>query len=89
MSQVAWKLLTTAPDAPSADALLRWLADHGIVSKIVSDTSLLGEFQLCRIFVDETQARRAEWLMAQRNFSDEELTFLATGGAPSEESNQK
>jgi hypothetical protein len=88
VSKIVWKLLTTAPNAPSADALLRWLADHGVVSKIVSDTSLLGEFQLCRIFVEVTQAHRAQWLLAQRNFPDEELTFLATGGAAPEESGQ-
>ncbi len=87
MPKIAWKLLTTAPNAPSADALLRWLADHDVVSKIVSDTPLLGEFQLCQIFVDVRQAHRAHWLLAQRNFSDEELTYLATGGAAPEESN--
>jgi len=83
--QIAWQYLTTAPNAPSAHALLSWLADYGVVSKIISDTSLLGEFQLCRVFVDVTQAHRAQRLLAQRNFSDEELTFLATGGtAPGE-----
>jgi hypothetical protein len=83
--QTSWQFLTTAPNVPSAHALLSWLADYGVVSKMVSDTSLLGEFQLCRVFVEVTQAHRAQWLLAQRNFSDEELTFLATGGvAPGE-----
>ena len=82
---IAWQLLTTAPNVPSAHVHLRWLADHGVVGKIVVDTSLLGEFQLCRIFVDVMQAHRARWLLAQRNFSDEELLSLAIGGvAPGE-----
>jgi hypothetical protein len=86
--QITWQLLTTAPNAPSAHTLVSWLADYGVASKIVSDTSLLGEFQLCRVYIDVTQAHRAQWLLAQRNFSDEELTLLATGGAVPAESDQ-
>lgn len=74
-----WRLLTTAPNVPSAHALANSLAAYGVVSKIVSDTSLLGEWQLCRVFVDTVQVRRAQWLLAQNQFSDQELDFLATG----------
>jgi hypothetical protein len=88
VTQIAWQFLTTAPNAPSAHALVSSLAHNGVVSKIVSDTSLLGEFQLCRVFVDGTQLHRAQWLLAQRNFSDEELTFLATGGITPGDSDQ-
>jgi hypothetical protein len=81
MPQVIWQFLTTEPNTPSAQAMLSWLADHGVTAKVVSDTSLLGQFQLCLVFVDARQARRVHWLLAQRNFSDEELTVLATASA--------
>jgi hypothetical protein len=76
---IEWQLLTTAPNVPTAYALAGSLSDYGVISKISSDTALLGEWQICRVFVDAAQVRRAQWLMAQSQFSDEELTFLATG----------
>jgi hypothetical protein len=88
MPQIAWQLLTTAPNVPSAHALASSLSDYGVVSKIVSDTSLLGECQVCRVFVDAAQAHRAQWLLAQSQFSDDELTFLATGKPTPGESGQ-
>jgi hypothetical protein len=85
MTGIQWQLLTTAPNVPSAHALVSSLSAHGVVSKIVSDTSLLGEFQVCRVFIDAAQVHRAQWLLAQNDFSDEELSFLATGSlAPAE-----
>jgi hypothetical protein len=33
----------------------------------------------CRVVVDSTLAHRAQWAMSQGQFTDEELTFLATG----------
>ena len=77
--QIKWELLTIVPNAPLAHALVDSLAADGVVTKIVSDTTLLGEARTCRVFVDSTHIHRARWLLAQRNFSDEELVILATG----------
>ena len=74
-----WVHLTTSPDAPSAHALAQSLLSYGITCKVLSDTALLGEGRMCGLFVDSSQLRRAEWLLAQGRFSDAELTFLATG----------
>ena len=79
MSQSRWHVLTTAPDLPSAHALVETLMAQGIDSHVVPDSTLLGEAMPCRVVVDSTLARRARWVMSQGHFTDEELTFLATG----------
>jgi hypothetical protein len=71
--------LTTAPDLPSARALVEVLMAQGITSHVVPDSTLLGEALPCRVVVDSVQAHRAKWVMSQGQFSEEELTFLATG----------
>jgi hypothetical protein len=42
----------------------------------------MGEALPCRVMVEATLLHRAQWLMTQGQFTDDELTFLATG-APS------
>ena len=61
---------------------------RGRGSKVVSDTTLLGEGRACRVFVDITQIHRARWLQARADFSDEELTFLATRSLAPDEPEQ-
>jgi hypothetical protein len=79
MSQSRWHVLTTAPDLPSAHALVESLLAQGINSHVVPDSTLLGEAMPCRVVVDSSLAHRAQWVMSQGQFTDEELTFLATG----------
>jgi hypothetical protein len=79
MSQTKWHVLTTAPDLPSAHALVESLMAQGIASHVVPDSTLLGQALPCRVVVDATLAHRAKWVMSQSQFTDEELTFLATG----------
>ena len=55
------------------------LLAQGIDSHVVPDSTLLGEAMPCRVVVDSTLAHRAQWAMSQGQFTDEELTFLATG----------
>jgi len=43
MSQARWHVLTTAPDLPSAHALVETLMAQGIDSHVVPDSTLLGE----------------------------------------------
>ena len=52
---------------------------QGITSHVVPDSTLLGEAIPCRVLVDKALAHRAKWVMSQGQFTDEELTFLATG----------
>ena len=79
MSQSKWLLLTTAPDVPSAHALVEILMAQGIASHVVPDSTLLGQALPCRIMVDSAQLHRAKRVMWEGQFTDEELNFLATG----------
>jgi len=79
MSATEWCLLTTLPDLPSAQSLAEILIDDGVAARVMSDASVLGQAAPSRIYVDATHLHRARWFMAQRQFTDEELEFLATG----------
>ena len=79
MSQSRWQVLTTAPDLPSAHALVEALMAQGIASHVVPDSTLLGQALPCRVMVDSALVHRAQRVMSQGQFTDEELTLLATG----------
>jgi hypothetical protein len=79
VSETEWRLLTTLPDLPSAQSLAEVLMDDGIVARVMSDASVLGQAAPSRIYVDATHLYRARWFMDQRQFTDEELAYLATG----------
>ena len=78
VSATEWRLLTTLPDLPSAQSLAEVLMDDGIVARVMSDASVLGQAAPSRIYVDATHLVRARWFMTQQ-FTDEELAYLATG----------
>jgi hypothetical protein len=88
MSQPKWHVLTTAPDLPSGRALVESLLAQGIDSHVVPDSTLLGEAMPCRIVVDAALAHRAQWVLSQGQFTDEELTFLATGEVSCDDSKE-
>jgi hypothetical protein len=79
MAETEWRLLTTLPDLPSAQSLAEVLMDDGIVARVMSDASVLGQAAPSRIYVDATHLHRARWFMTERQFTDEELAYLATG----------
>jgi hypothetical protein len=78
----AWQLLITLSDMPSGQAFADVLAADGVAVRLDSDASVLGQAAPCRIYVDATQLRQARWALSQRKFSDDELTYLATGELP-------
>ena len=78
-SNLAWDVVATFSDAPSAQALAVLFRGEGVPAEVVSDTALLGEARRCEIRVPSDLAHRARWLMSQALFTDAELTFLATG----------
>lgn len=71
--------MATFSDVPSAQALATLFRAEGVPVEVVSDSSLLGEARCCEIRVPSELAHRARWLMSQAEFTDAELTFLATG----------
>jgi hypothetical protein len=78
-SNLAWEIVATFSDIPSAQALVSLFRAEGVPAEVVSDTSLLGQARHCEVRVSPVLAHRARWLMSQGQFTDAELAFLATG----------
>jgi hypothetical protein len=78
-SDLAWEVVATLPDVASAHVLATMIRGEGVPAMVVTDSSLLGEARRSEVRVPTGMARRAHWLMSQAQFTDAELTFLATG----------
>jgi len=78
-SDLAWEVVATLPDVASAHVLATMIRDEGVPAIVVTDSSLLGEARRSEVRVPPGMARRAHWLVSQAQFTDAELTFLATG----------
>ena len=85
MRETGWRLLTTLTDLPSAHLLAQMLAGEGIAVRIASDAGVLGQAAPSRIYVSAIQLHRARFLLAQRDFTDEELAALSGPEAPGDE----
>lgn len=79
-----WQLLTTFSDVPSASVFAQALEAENVGVRVVSDANVLGQAAPCRIYVERAHLHRARWAMAQRDFSDDELTWLSSAEAPAE-----
>jgi len=88
LPQRSWQVLVTVYDTASAAALSDQLRSEGVPSVLKSDSSLLGEARRCDILVAPEMLHRAKWIMAQSVVSEAELTYLATGELPSDDSQQ-
>ena len=78
-----WELFKTVDDRGTAEMLAELFKSNGIPTRIdygALETGMDG----VRIFVSSELAHRARWLLADQEFSDEELTYLATGKLPNE-----
>jgi hypothetical protein len=78
-SKQDWETVVYLTDVPVAEVLAQRLADEGVLSRVVSDPPLLGEGRNCAVQVPSELAHRARWLLAQAQFTDAELNYLATG----------
>jgi hypothetical protein len=74
-----WQAVACLSDVPSAQVLAQRLIFEGVPARVMSDPQLLGEGRSCEVQVPSVLAHRARWLMSQAQFTDAELTFLATG----------
>ena len=79
MSETKWQLLTTAPNIPAAHALETLLKGRGVDCRLESDMPLLGEGMPCAVMVEASLLHRAKYVLAEADFTDAELDFLATG----------
>lgn len=84
MSDSQWQPVVMVLDTLSANALAERLRLEGIPARVDSDSSLLGAARPCRVLVERANLQRARWLLASGGFTDEELTYLATGELPSD-----
>ena len=75
-------------DTVSAAALLARLQGEGIPSRVEKGTQLLGEGQLCAIVVPPEFEHQATAALADAQFTDEELAFLATGQVSCEDAKE-
>jgi hypothetical protein len=78
-ANLVWDVVATFSDVPSAQVLVALFRAEGVPTDLVSDTSLLSEARRCEVRVPPALMHRARWLMAQAQFTDAELVFLATG----------
>ena len=79
MADVKWQLLTTALNMLAARGVAGLLESQGVRCQLKADTSLLGEGRQCAIMVEASLLHRGKYVLAEANFTDAELDFLATG----------
>jgi len=79
MSDSSWKSLATVFDTLSAQVLVERLNGEGVPTRLKTDSSLFGAARRCEILVPAELLNRAQWLLSSAQFSDTELSYLATG----------
>jgi hypothetical protein len=75
----AWHDFAVYSDPASAEVAAGLLRSEGIPVDIRAEQPVPGLLQACRVRVPADLVRRAEWVLANAAFTDEELAFLATG----------
>jgi hypothetical protein len=78
MLDSSWTSLLTVFDTLSAHALTERLNSEGVPTRLQTDSALLGAARACEIFVPTALLHRAQWLLSPEQFSDTELSDLAT-----------
>jgi hypothetical protein len=79
MSDSPWQSLMTVYDTLSAQVLAERLNGEGVPTQVRTDSALFGVARRCEIFVPTELLPRAQRLLASSQFSDAELSYLATG----------
>jgi hypothetical protein len=74
-----WQTVASLSDVPSAQILAQRLIFEGVPARVMSDPQLLGEGRNCEVQVPSVLAHRARWVLAESQFTDEELNYFATG----------
>lgn len=74
-----WHEFAVYSDSVSAEAAAGLLRSEGVPVDIQSDVPVPGLIQGFRLRVPFDLAKRAEWVFANAQFTEEELAFIATG----------
>ena len=77
--ELEWQAVASLSDVPSAQILAQRFIFEGVPARVVADANLLGEGRNCEVQVPSPLVHRAKWLLAESQFTDEELNYLATG----------
>ena len=83
-----WVCVISVADTVSATAMVTRLESEGVPARIEKGTQLLGEGQLCAIVVPPRFERRAVSILADGQFTEDELAFLATGFSSCEDAKE-
>lgn len=79
MSDSSWELLLTVFDTLSAQVVAERLNGEGVPTRVQSDSPIFGVARTCDIWVPAELLPRAQRLLGSSEFSDAELSYLATG----------
>lgn len=79
MPDSSWQSLMTVFDTLSAQVLAERLNADGVPTHVRTDSAIFGVARRCEIFVPTELLSRAQRLLASSQFSDAELSYLATG----------
>ena len=82
MSDDTWSAVATFGDPISAEALCGRLTSEEVPCRVVSDETLPGLATEFAVLVPAELLHRAQWVLKQADFSEQELTYLATGKLP-------
>jgi hypothetical protein len=74
-----WEVVATFSDVASGHVIVTLFNREGLPAKLILGNPLLGDANGCEIRVPREVAHRARWILSQAEFTDAELTFLATG----------
>jgi hypothetical protein len=77
-----WSVVATFADPLSAEALAGRLNSEDVPCQVSSNQTLPGLATEFAVLVPAELLHRAQWVLKQVNFTDQELTYLATGELP-------
>jgi hypothetical protein len=84
-----WQVVETFSDVASGHVVVTLFNREGLPANLILGNPLLGDANGCEIRVPREMAHRARWILSQAEFTDAELTYLATGELGSTEGTEK
>lgn len=84
-----WQVVATFSDFASGHVIVTLFNREGLPAKLILGNPLLGDANGCEIRVPREMAHRARWILSEAEFTDAELTYLATGELGSNEETEK
>ena len=85
MPDETWSVVAAFADPISAEALSGRLNSEEVPCQVVSNETLPGLATEFAVLVPTELLHRAQWILKQADFSEPELTYLATGKLPDDD----